>query len=177
MSRHGSAQGSGRCKARSEAMLFSLTEFAFVLTFLCIAALGVVYAGYELSRAHALQLQEQLVTLETEVVFLQELLDEKQYGVVPCWRRPEQAVPPLIGSVQISGRESYEVQHRAGDLSHSTPQQLTQDVQRLFASDIRYAAEANCYLRIAVQNKTNSFSYYRQAADELRRSGLVVVNE
>ncbi|MCA1755686.1 MAG: hypothetical protein LC641_13525, partial [Spirochaeta sp.] len=113
----------------------------------------------------------------TEVVFLQELLDEKQYGVVPCWRRPEQQVPPLIGSVRILGPAAYTVEHRAGTTRDSSPQELIQDIQGLFNSDIRYADEMNCYLRVAVDNTTNSFAVYRRVADELRDNGLVVVNE
>lgn len=168
--------GGGR-GSRSEAMLFSLTEFAFVLVFLCIAALGLLYAAYELGNRQVRSLQQLTDTLEAEVGFLRELLDEKQYGVVPCWRRPEQKVPPLIGSVRIAGQTEYEIEHRAGNSHDSTPAHLLSDIQALFAPDLTYAAEMNCYLRIAVRNETNSFAYYREVSDQLRRNGLVVVNE
>jgi len=177
MSAQGYSSGGGKRRSRSEAMLFSITEFAFVLVFVSIAALGLLYAGYEASRGQARRLRQHVDTLETEVVFLQELLDEKQYGVVPCWRRPEQAVPPLIGSVRIAGPDSYALEHRAGTVRESEPARLIPDIQALFAPDIRYAAGANCYLRIAVSNETNSFAYYRKVSDELRQNGLVVVNE
>lgn len=177
MSGQGNSSEGKRRRSRSEAMLFSLTEFAFVLVFVCIAALSFLYAGYEASRGQARLLRQQVDTLESEVVFLQELLDEKQYGVVPCWRRPEQAVPPLIGSVRISGPDSFAVEHRSGAVRNSESARLMPDIQELFAPDIRYAAGAHCYLRIEVRNETNSFAYYRTVADELREQGLVVVNE
>lgn len=175
--RAGDESKGGKGRGRSEAMLFSLTEFAFVLLFLCIAGLGVLYAAYDAGNRQAHLMRARVDTLETEVVFLQELLDEKQYGVVPCWRRPEQKVAPLIGSVRILGPNAYTVEHRSGVARDSLPEELIPNVLELFAPDIRYASEMNCYLRVAVDNTTNSFAYYRRVADELRNHGLVVVNE
>lgn len=79
----------------SDAVVQSLSEIAFILFFLAIGAALLLYGKYETTRDALLETEVQRDSLEEEVAFLQEILEEKRHGVVPCWRRPEGTNRPI----------------------------------------------------------------------------------
>jgi hypothetical protein len=171
-------------RARSDAMMYSLSEFAFILLFLSLAAAVLLLGRYADAAARAVSLEQEVSVLEQEVAFLNEILSEKQYGVVPCWRRPEQSVPPVVGTVTIHGRDVFSVARAAdgrtveiASREDESADAIEGTLRSLFRQDLEYAGEMNCYLRVAVHNQTNSFTFYRNVADVVSGTGMVVVNE
>ena len=188
-----------RKQTQSDAMLFSLSELAFVLLFLAIGAAVMLFQVSRSARAEAeavrqekislqdtvVTLESSLVTLEVEVEFLQKTLDEFRYGVVPCWRRPDKTIPLLVGSVAINNRDRYTItrNNRSTEVfvletePHIVREDLTRALVTLFEEEINYAAANRCYLRMAVTNDTNSFVFYQTVAEVVTGTKMVVASE
>jgi hypothetical protein len=101
-----------RDRRESQALMHSLSEFAYLLLFVVMGAALVLYGrAAELQRraeeAEALATQRgmRIEELREEVAFLNEMLSEKRYGVVPCWRRPEGRVAPVSARIVIHSDE------------------------------------------------------------------------
>ena len=165
-----------RRRAGSEAMLFSLSEFAFLFFFLAVAGVTVLYGRQqELDRVIRRQ-DERIRVLDEEVVFLNELLEEVRYGVVPCWRRPERAVPPVVGVLTLRGEAAFDLAYPGSGVLRSEETLEARHLGVVFAWEFAYARDNNCYLRLEVRNETDSFELYREAAATIRSTGMVVVN-
>ena len=169
---------------RTDAMMYSLSEFAFILAFLCIGLGALVYGRYRASEQVAERQRVEIDVLTAEVVFLNELLEEKQYGNVPCWRRPDATIPFVVGRLTIHDAESIsaaraaEAAVRTVTLGGRTLEEaLRPAVVDLFRSEIAYAGDHNCYLRLEVANETDEFPIYRDVAAVVTRIGMVAVHE
>ena len=173
-----------RSHARSDAMMYSISEFAFILAFLCIGLGALVYGRYRAVEQIAEKQRVEIDVLTAEVVFLNELLEEKQYGNVPCWRRPDATIPFVVGRLTIHDAESIsaaraaEAAVRTVTLGGRTLEEaLRPAVVDLFRSEIAYAGDHNCYLRLEVANETDNFPIYREVAAVVTRIGMVAVHE
>lgn len=182
-------------KPRPDAMLFSLSELAFVLFFLAITAAVLIYQSHEDAQRKAEQLQAdktQLVreqefltasidSLEKEVVFLYEMLEEYRHGVVPCWRRPDSPVSPLIGAITIRSLSRYEILRTGSSeervlagTRREIEENLRETLPVLFREELAYAGANRCYLRISVRNETNLFSLYEKVVEVVSGHNMVV---
>ncbi|TVQ34851.1 MAG: hypothetical protein EA384_17050 [Spirochaetaceae bacterium] len=166
-------------------MLYSLSEFAFVLLFVALAASALLYVRSLAAEQRAAEQELQIAALTEEVDFLNEMLSEKQYGVVPCWRRPDGSIAPLVGALTVHGPHRYTVS-RVRDQDELTLNTAGAEdgslimetaLRQLYAEELAYAAEHNCYLRIAVQNETDSYAHFRDTASVIARTRMVVINE
>ena len=161
----------------SAALHYSLAEFAYIMLFLTAGALFLVYSRYRAAEA-------EIVSLKQEVSFLNEILAEKENAVVPCWRRPDQTIPEIVGSITILSATRYSLE-RSSDgtvMAFAATQSMRDKVMEekilsLFAIERAYAAEKNCYIRMRIENRTNDFSLYKGMAEVLARVGVVLVNE
>lgn len=174
---------------RSDAMLYSLSEFAYILLFLSMGAAVLLYGRSVRAEREAeeltvrvAELQGEVEELTTEVNFLNELLAEKRYGVVPCWKRPEGVVPPVAGTVTINFSDEFVLKRNSSGRAVTVrpsyderKQVLEVALSRLFASDLAYAESKNCYLRVTIENNTGSFHIYSDVLDVLGSLGFVVV--
>lgn len=182
-------------KPRPDAMLFSLSELAFVLFFLAVTAAVLIYQSHEDTQREAEQLQaeknrlvgeRELLTasidsLEKEVVFLYEMLEEYRHGVVPCWRRPDSVVPPVIGAITIRSLSRFEIL-KSGSSEEveltGTRQEIEENLREslpvLFREELAYAETNRCYLRISVRNETNLFSLYESVVEVISGRSMVV---
>ncbi|MBN2657356.1 MAG: hypothetical protein EH225_05295 [Calditrichaeota bacterium] len=167
-----------RRRTRSgELMAFSLSELAYVLLFLAVGALVFLYNQFGIS-------QQEIAMLKTEVNFLNEILAEKENGVVPCWRRPEAVIPEIVGDIIIHSSREYTIVHRESGAEENftvKPEDkesyVTARLLAIFAEERAYAKEKKCYIRMKVTNETNDFSLYRDMGQILRKIGVVLVNE
>lgn len=167
-------------------MLFSLSELAFVLLLLAVIAGVIVYSQWRAAATEASELAERTEALEAEVTFLQDQIEELAMGNVPCWRRPDGTIPFFIGTLTVPDEQTVLVL-RAGDEDADAILVESEDgdiaealdpvIRQTFASDLRYAAENRCYLRIAVRNLTDSFAPYRRVVDVVNRTRIVPVGE
>ncbi len=180
-------------RSRSQVMLYSLSEFAFILLFLSVGAGALLYARWSAAEQQAAEFHSQIAALSEEVDFLNEILAEKRYGVVPCWRRPDSAIPTLVGTVTIHGSGAFSVQRthdqqtldigpaeqQTGDgaSGDGEPLLIRQAVRGLFTAELDYAAAKNCYLRLVIDNQTDSYAHYRGLASLVSGTHMVVVNE
>ena len=178
---------------RTDAMMYSLSEFAFILAFLCIGLGALVYGRYRASEEIAERQRAEIEVLTAEVAFLNEILEEKQYGNVPCWRRPDATIPFVVGRLTIhdSGtmsavRAALTPSGAAGGAAtdheitlggRTLDEALRPAVVDLFRSELAYAGDHNCYLRLEVANETDEFSIYRDVAAIVTRIGMVAVHE
>ncbi len=182
-------------KPRPDAMLFSLSELAFILFFLAVTAAAIVFQAHEDTRAEADKLTTERDTLraerdylavsvddlEQEVDFLNEILEEYRHGVVPCWRRPDTIVPPVIGEIAIRSLSRYEIiRTGSSDVTVLTgarrelEENLKDALPVLFREELAYAGANRCYLRINVRNETNLFSLYENVVDVITGRNMVV---
>lgn len=160
-----------------DALHYSLAELAYVLLFLSVGVAALLYVRHAAAA-------EQLVEYEAEIAFLNELLEETRYGVVPCWRRPEAAVAPVVARVVIHADERFTVKRAAGaderlvQASEATvPTVLAPVLRELLATEMEYAGERNCYLRMEIENETDGYPVFREVASVAASLGIVVVNE
>lgn len=173
-------------------MALTLSEIAFLL--LSIAVVAAVMLATALERAQeareaaeaeARRLQSTLAEREAEVAELSAQLEELLGGVVACYRRPGSAMPPLVATVTIARRSLITIDtHGLADPRQrhnleTHPDTMRSDVQsaltRALAGDLRGAAGASCYLRIAVRNDTGSYAFYQAVEGAARDLGMVVV--
>jgi hypothetical protein len=160
----------------SDIIYYSFSEFAFLLLFLSIGAGAAVTVSY-------LEARKVIEEQAREITVLNELLADKRYGVVPCWKRPEGAVPEVAGTVTIHSGSRLTVRHHSGQQAElvfrygTLKEQLIPAVGRLFKGEQVYAAEKNCYLRFTVVNETNSYELYHTVSRSLSEIGMVVVDE
>lgn len=93
----------------SDALLHSISEFAYILVFVTIGAALVLYAGTQESRRRAEELEEDNRQLRQQVASLNEILQDKRYGVVPCWRRPEGQIPRVVAVISILDQSFFQI--------------------------------------------------------------------
>ncbi|TVR51260.1 MAG: hypothetical protein EA426_20130 [Spirochaetaceae bacterium] len=175
-----------RRRGRSDAMMYSISEFAFILAFLCIGIGALLYGRLRAAERIAESHEKEIEFLTAEVKFLNELLEEKQYGNVPCWRRPDGTIPFVVGRLTIHAGDSISLAsartgtptRRVSNLGADVLERnLRPAVADLFQSELSYAGEYNCYLRIEVANETDNFPIYRDVAAIVTRIGMVAVHE
>lgn len=168
----------------STVLHYSLAEFAYILFFLSIGVLTLLFVRYMTAQEENAKLQLTVTELEEEVEFLNEILAEKENAIVPCWRRPDGVIPELVGTITINSPVEMELEHAGnGELRRiETPPEerteiLTGELLRLLRDERVYAEVKNCYIRMRIVNETNDFSLFREAAEVLKRIGVVLVNE
>jgi hypothetical protein len=107
-------------------------------------------------------------------------------GNIPCWRRPDATIPFFIGTLSIGDAQSVGVLRPGeqetdarivNDADGALEADLGAAIRQQFASELRYAAENRCYLRIAVRNETEAFAPYRRVVEVVNRTGIVPVGE
>ncbi|MFP4567211.1 MAG: hypothetical protein ACLFNX_11980 [Spirochaetaceae bacterium] len=183
----------------SDALFHSLSEFAYIMLFLSLAAALALFAQNDALEARAAEYAAENEELTEEVAFLTEILEEKRHGVVPCWRRPEEAVPKVAATVVIHDETSFTVTHTASgdsvgvaadaaaESAAAAPdsessrtggrERLDASVRSLLAEDLRYAGEKTCYLRVAIENETNDYALYEEVAEVVTGAGMVVARD
>jgi hypothetical protein len=175
----------------SGALFHSLSEFAYIMLFLSLGAAAALFAQNRLLEARAVDYAAENERLAAEVAFLTEILEEKRHGVVPCWRRPEGAVPKVVATIVIHDRTSFTVtrtasessvrvgvQKAAADAVREDPREkLDERVRSLLAEDLRYAGAKSCYLRVAIENETNDYALFEDVASVVTGAGMVVARE
>lgn len=169
-----------RRSSSSPALLQSLSEFAYLLLFLTLGGALVLFGQIREAEERVRAAEAEVARLTTEVAFLTEILEEKQYGVVPCWRRPEGEVPPISARIVLHGPGHVSLlrtQDQARRELDGAPAELRDSLLALLQGELRYAGGKNCYLRVAVENRTNDYSLYEQAADVVTEAGMVVAHE
>jgi len=178
-------------RSGSEAMLYSLSEFSYILLFLAVGAATLLYGRYETVErrnrelaASNTELRAQVDELKVEVDFLNELLAEKKYGVVPCWRRPEGVIPRVAGTITIVMSSEFTIYRAACGKSITVHPSyddrealLERTIAGLFEQDLAYAREKNCYIRMSIENRTGSFHIYSDVLSVLSSLGIVVANQ
>jgi hypothetical protein len=167
---------------QSEALHFSMAEFSWIILFIAIGTAAFVWGRFSEASEEARTLRQEVTGLKEDINILNELLAEKENGVVPCWRRPEGVIPPLVGTIIIEGRYSILVSR---DSDKSAAELVLEDDGRkeaiqallrdLFAAELSFSREKNCYLRIRIENRTDSFNFYQEAADAASKAGIIVV--
>lgn len=166
-----------RSRRGSDALHYSLAEFAYILLFLSFGALVLIAGRY--GRA-----QEEIRALKEEVNFLNEILAEKENAVVPCWRRPDQTIPEIVGTITIHGATRFTLQRsrdnavEAFAATEGRRDTIMQErLTALFQEERAYAEAKNCYIRMRIVNETNNFGLYKGMAEVVARLGIVLVNE
>jgi hypothetical protein len=163
----------------SGALFHSLSEFAYIMLFLSLGAAAALFAQNRLLEARAADYAAENERLAAEVAFLTEILEEKRHGVVPCWRRPEGAVPMVVATIVIHDRTSFTVLRTASGSSVQVGvrEDLDAAVRSLLAEDLRYAGAKSCYLRVAIENQTNDYALFEEVASVVTGAGMVVARE
>ncbi len=103
-----------RTRRNSDAFLFSLSEFAFILLFVLIAFGVVLFTLYAEALTELSAYEQKVEELNAEVAFLSERLAELEGGVVPCWRRPDQTIPRSVGRITIHTERRFSIDPAAG---------------------------------------------------------------
>jgi hypothetical protein len=121
--------------------------------------------------------------LFTEYIRIKAILDEKEKGVVPCWKREDSPVPEVAGVIVINSDGVYTISHYSKGVKTveaEKPEEIYlsayEIISRLFKNDMEYAADKNCYIRMQIINKTNGFEEYRKFASVLKDLGIVLIN-
>ncbi|ORC37392.1 hypothetical protein B4O97_04160 [Marispirochaeta aestuarii] len=171
-------------KRGSDAMHYSLAEFAYILFFLSVWAALLVYGRYQAVAVQYQNAREEISLLTEEVNYLNEVLAEKENAVVPCWRRPDKAIPEVAGVIAIHSSTIYTLTRNPGDDrdAFAAPPETRDTILKtrtaaFFKEELAYAREKNCYIRVRIENHTNDFSLYKGMAQVLAGLGIVVVNE
>ncbi len=188
-----------RRKSSSTAMIYSLTEFSYVLLFIFIGASVIIGGEYLKTKAlnegfivRINELETEAESMKKEILFLEDTLKELENGVVPCWKRPDSPVPEIAGTIIIRNFIEYTVVHHSGlsrDISElpegtglenreeAKYEYLQKILTEVFKDDRAYAASKNCYIRLKIENHTSSYALYRKYADVLKTLKIVLVNE
>ena len=192
----------------SGALFHSLSEFAYIMLFLSLGAAAALFAQNDALEARAAEYAAENERLTAEVAFLTEILEEKRHGVVPCWRRPEEAVSRVVATILIHEEAEFTVTRTAnedsvrigadtaaaksasgrtggrepaeapGEPSADTAyERLNASVRSLLAEDLRYAGTKTCYLRVAIENRTNDYALYEKVAEVVTGAGMVVARD
>ncbi len=164
--------------------MFSLAELAFLLLFLSIAAAGYLYGQWQQEAQRVESLYGDLRAVAAERSVLAERLAEKEHAAVPCWSCPGSTVPKISGTVTLVGPETFSVSKSAtgesvtlqADRSTYTSRMRTV-LRRMFAGELAYSGKKNCYLRMHIENKTNSFTLYRHTSEILQELEIVIVEQ
>lgn len=171
-----------RRRNSSEAFLFSLSEFAFILLFVLIGLSMLLFVSYTEAQQQVAEQEQHIEELNEEVVFLQDRLEELEGGVVPCWRRPDGTIPRTVGLISIHDENEFSVMDAEGreqaaielDEEQSLDSEMRPELREIWAEERQYAQENRCYLRVDVENETEGFSVYREVLDVVRSLGIVV---
>ena len=188
-----------RRKSSSTAMIYSLTEFSYLLLFIFIGASVIIGGEYlktkDLNNDLLVQIDEletEAANMKEEIQFLEDTLKELENGVVPCWKRPDSPVPEIAGTIIIRNFIEYSIVHHTGskrdisaleeDIAPETREEakynnLKKVLTQVFKDDMAYAASKNCYIRVKIENHTSSYALYRKYADVLKAMRIVLVNE
>jgi|GEM_PF-2642283 len=130
-----------RTRRNSDAFLFSLSEFAFILLFVLIAFGVVLFTLYAEALTELSAYEQKVEELNAEVAFLSERLAELEGGVVPCWRRPDQTIPRSVGRITIHTERRFSIDPPAGTAdAGSTSGAAAADSEGAGADDVRGAA-------------------------------------
>ena len=188
-----------RRKSSSTAMIYSLTEFSYLLLFIFIGA-SVIIGGEclktkELNTEYIVRidkLETEAIGMKEEIQFLEDTLKELENGVVPCWKRPDSPVPEIAGTIIIRNFVEDTIVHHSGSkrdisaLEDETPAENREEAKyiylekmltEMFKEDMAYAVSKNCYIRVKIENQTSSYALYRKYADVLKALKIVLVNE
>jgi len=180
-------------------MIYSLTEFSYLLLFIFIGASVIIGSKYMETREENKILHLQVENLEKEtlkmkgkITSLEKTLKELKNGVVPCWKRPDAPVPEIAGTIIIRNFVEYSIVHHSGtrlDISALEDESFAENreeakysnlkkiLTKVFKKDMAYAASKNCYIRVKIENHTSSYALYRKYADVLKAMSIVLVNE
>ncbi|MCK5675325.1 MAG: hypothetical protein KAH95_18225, partial [Spirochaetales bacterium] len=165
-----------RRKSNSTAMIYSLTEFSYLLLFIFIGASVIIGGEYLKTKKLNEEFIAQIDALETEaaamkeeIQFLEDTLKELENGVVPCWKRPDSPVPEIAGTIIIRNFIDYTIVHHSGNkrdisvLDEDTTAENREEAKynhlkkvltQVFKEDMAYAASKNCYIRVKIENHT-----------------------
>jgi|GEM_PF-7128238 len=180
-----------RRKGSQSAVWVSMSEFAYVLVFLSLGGAAILYVALvdtqvrlRMSEEQMEQANERIAKLTMEVEFLQEILREKENAVVPCWRRPDAFVPEVVAIVTITGAgtATIEVAGRANTITvFGKPEVFSKQLRDAVATSMQayleYAGVRDCYLRVRVNNETESFAVYEEVVAVLTDLNLVIAND
>ncbi len=188
-----------RRKSSSTAMIYSLTEFSYLLLFIFIGASVIIGGEYlkikELNTGFIIRIDEletESANMKEEIQFLEDTLKELENGVVPCWKRPDSPVPEIAGTIIIRNFARYTIVHHSGSkrdisaLEDETPTENREEAKynylkkvlaEIFKDDMAYATSKNCYIRVKIENHTSSYALYRKYAAVLKTLRIVLVNE
>ncbi len=188
-----------RRKSSSTAMIYSLTEFSYLLLFIFIGASVIIGGEYlktkDLNNDLLVQIDEletEAANMKEEILFLENTLKELENGVVPCWKRPDSPVPEIAGTIIIQNYVEYTIVHHTGSKRDSSvlDEDITEEnreeakynylkrvLAEIFKDDMAYAASKNCYIRVKIENHTSSYDLYRKYAAVLKTLRIVLVNE
>ncbi len=188
-----------RRKSSSTAMIYSLTEFSYLLLFIFIGASVIIGGEYMKIREinNSLnqkidKLENESVSMKKEIEFLENTLKELKNGVVPCCKRPDSPVPEIAGTIIIKNFIEYSLVHHSGQkldilsLAEDIPAEereemkyknLRENLLKMFHKDMAYSKSKNCYIRVKIENHTSSYTLYRKYADVLKALRIVLVNE
>lgn len=152
-------------------------------------------------------LEKENLKMKREITFLEKTLKKLKNGVVPCWKRPGSPVPEIAGTIIIRNFVDYSIVHHSGtirnfvdhsivhhsgfrrDISALADETSTENSEEakysnlkkvlteVFKDDMKYARSKNCYIRVKIENHTNSYNLYRKYADVLKALKIVLVNE
>lgn len=174
-----------RRRAGSDALFHSLSEFAYILLFLALGVLAVLFVQVTVAQAQAQAYAEENERLAEEVAFLEDMLEELRHGVVPCWRRPDSDIPMVAGRVVIHDETTFTAVSGTGgssvEIEADEPPEARSELEDAMREglhdDLSYAGEKNCYLRIAIDNRTNDYELYDEVASIITDAGMVVARE
>jgi len=137
-------------------------------------------------------LEKENLKMKKDITFLEKTLKKLKNGVVPCWKRPGSPVPEIAGTIIIRNFVDYSIVHHSGfrrDISALVDETSTENSEEakysnlkkvlteVFKDDMKYARSKNCYIRVKIENHTNSYNLYRKYADVLKALKIVLVNE
>ncbi|MBF9018477.1 MULTISPECIES: hypothetical protein [unclassified Oceanispirochaeta] len=172
------------------ALYFSLAEFVWILFFLAAGALTLGYKEYKSMESEHSALKENHASLSANYLIVKARLDELENGVVPCWKRPDSPIPPVIGEIIIESPRlirisSYKGKDQSLVISSGESEgsqqaafnTLRQMLRSRYKEEFDTAGDENCYLRMRILNQTERYSLYQQSAAVLKSLGIVVVQE
>jgi hypothetical protein len=180
---------------RSDSILYSLSEFAFILAFVFIAASAILARNLIVSLGEQKILSERLAqstvrigqlndridVLEKQKYELEKRIYELENGNVPCWKRPGGTIPEVAGRIIILDSTSFMIWHyESGNTlvqaisRNARSDVLRENLGRLFSSSLVYADVMNCYIRVEIENRTMSYPLYEELEAIVTSMGMVI---